>query len=222
MANNPLRRFLVYIVGVVMMSTMLQMFIPTQNAFAAVSAAAVVKIASATVTIGSAIAGNIRPKDSVYLITAANPTNNKTLRFENACEVKGYWPLTSQPIPPDNLSYGVTSQKEFQVVGIYSIETDDKTPKKQYLAFGAYRDQPTISKSKKKILSDVVSSYDCRKYTNINGPLWKDVRDDFFIEKQDVPNTTPPLQTFARHLKSGSFPPATNNVTQYEFTLENK
>jgi hypothetical protein len=240
---SVLRKFIAVIGAVAMMITFMTTIIPTQSAAAqsaevqsevqpaaaqsaevqsaevqpagAAAVAGKVAIRLAVSAIGNALSGS-RRSGTQYLIRIDNETNFP-VTFQSVCEVRnGYWPLLSQPIEPGITSYGFTAGSEFQFAGVYRTEIPNSNVRS--LVFGAFRTQPRLSSSIKRDLIDSVISLDCGRYSNRNNAPWGDSRDNNRSPRNV--DTTPGIRLVRRHLKM-TFPPATNEVTVYEFRITN-
>jgi len=237
---SVVRKSIAVIVAMAMMISLMTVIIPTQPAAAESSvpssvaaessapsseeaAPAAVKIAAGKVltklaanAIGNAIF-NSRRSGTQYLVRINNETNH-TVRFENICQWsrQGYWPLFSEDIEPGFTAYGVSARDEFQYAGVYRTTVPNST--QSNLVFGAFRRDRTIGTSIKWDLIDAVSTLNCSRYNNAERSPWGDARNPG-LRQFDV--QTPQVRLIVRHLKT-QFPPATNDVTVYEFRITNR
>ena len=166
--------------------------------------------------IGNSIAES-RRTGTQYLVRINNETDH-TVRFENICQWRGqgYWPLFSDNIEPGYTAYGVSARDEFQYAGVYRTTVPNSA--QSNLVFGAFRRDPRIGSSVKRDLIDAVATLNCSRYNNAESAPWGDARNPG-LRQLDV--QTPPVRLIVRHLKT-RFPPATNDVTVYEFRITNR
>ncbi len=231
---SVVRKSIAVIGAVAMMITLMTAIIPTQPAYAelvapssqavesqAVESAGVGAVAGkVAIKLAAGVIGNMLSESgnrgTQYLMIVQNESQFP-VTFQGTCQWgNGYWPLLSQPIEPGEASFGTSASSQFQYAGVYRTAIPNSSVQNS-LVFGAFRRQPIVGSSIKRDLIDSVVSLDCGRYSNVNNLPWRDSRTDDVT--RDV-QTTPPLRLVVRHLKR-RYPPATNDVTVYEFRITN-